>query len=239
MTYLQPLLLLCCSLIAAGLARARSPLGRRVAWSGLLALFLVCWPPADWLFSRPLEGRYRAEPPRWPGAIDAVVVLGSAIEPAQYERPYALPDYDTVKRTEHAAWLWRKWGPLPVLACEGFRPRQDRGMADLLRRAGVSSQWIWVENQSRSTHENAVLGAAVLREHGVRRIALVVDAQSMPRAAACFRKLGFEVFPMPSEIRTLGGWRDELLPNWRAVQRNEVTLHELAGTAWYWLRGWI
>jgi uncharacterized SAM-binding protein YcdF (DUF218 family) len=214
--------------------------GRRLAWAGLLGLFLASWPPMDWLFSFPLEGRYPAMPPQLPGNIQAIAVLGSSSDPPNHEHPYAVPDYNTLKRIEHAAWLYRKSGPLPVLACEGSNPHQSRAvMPDLLRRAGVPPEMIWLESRSRSTHENAVFGAAILHEHGIQRIALVVDGQSMPRAAACFRKANIDVFPAPMDLRSLGNWRDELFPSADALHRNEVTLHELVGTAWYWLRGWI
>jgi uncharacterized SAM-binding protein YcdF (DUF218 family) len=67
----------------------------------------------------------------------------------------------------------------------------------------------------------------------------VVEAQSMPRAAACFRKQGVDVIPAAIEFRTLGPWFEELLPGWRAVRRNEITLHEVLGLAWYRARGWL
>src|SRR5581483_6389830 len=114
-----------------------------------------------------------------------------------------------------------------------------RTMRELLRRAGVAENMIWTEEGSRSTHENAVFGAEILRKHGIQRIVLVVDAQSMPRAEACFRKEGMIVSPAPSEFRTFGPWSEELIPNWKALRTNEITLHEVMGLAWYRLKGWI
>jgi uncharacterized SAM-binding protein YcdF (DUF218 family) len=61
----------------------------------------------------------------------------------------------------------------------------------------------------------------------------------MPRASACLRKLGIAVDPAVSGYRILGALRDELLPSWKAVQRNESTLHESVGLLWYRLLGWI
>lgn len=212
-----------------------------MALGGVLGLFLISWPPMDWVFSRPLEGRYPVRPFRAPPGLQAIVVLGSAVRPPQFEQPYPLPDEETFERCEHAAWIWKRWGPLPVLATEGRQewPARNGTMRDLLVGAGVASDMIWTEDQSRSTHENAVYGARILREHGVKRIALVVDAQSMPRASACFRKEGFDVAAAPVEFRTWGPWNEELLPSWHAVRRNEITLHEVLGLAWYRLRGWI
>ena len=113
-------------------------------------------------------------------------------------------------------------------------------MRDFLQRAGVPESIIWTEERSYSTHENAAYGSEILRQHGIDRIALVVDAQSMPRAAACFRKQGIAVVPAPCEFHAFGPpLSEEFLPNWNAIRRNERTLHELVGLGYYWLRGWI
>jgi len=176
-------------------------------------------------------------PFRPPAGLQAIVVLGSTVEPPHYERPYPVPDVETFRRCEHAAWIYRRWGPLPVLACEGRQ--RSALMRELLRRGGVPDDMIWLEDRSRSTHENATYGASILREHGIGRIALVVETESMPRASACFRKEGIDVTAAPSEFRTLGPWNEELLPSWQAIRRNEITTHEALGLLWYKLRGWI
>ena len=240
MTYLQPLLFLFIVVTVSGFRMVRAGKGKSLALAGVLGLVLISWPPVDWLLAYPLEARYPARPFVAPPGLEAIVVLGSAVEPVRYDRPYPLPDKDTFSRCEYAAWIYKRWGPLPVLACEGHqRPMAQGMMRTLLERAGVTGKMIWVEEQSRSTHENAVYGARILRSHGVKRIALVVEGQSMPRAAACFRKEGIDVIPAPSESRTWGPPGEELLPSWRAIRRNEITLHEVAGLVWYWLRGWI
>jgi uncharacterized SAM-binding protein YcdF (DUF218 family) len=174
---------------------------------------------------------------------EAIVVLGSSVERPVVERPYPSPDEQTYRRSQFAAWLHKEWKPLPVLACGGSYQTREQPVAEtmrmLLQQAGVPNEKIWTEEHSRSTHENAVLGAEILRRHGVTAIALVVDASSMLRAEACFRKAGITVVPAPSEFREFGPLRAELLPNWEAIRRNETTLHETLGLAWYWLHGWI
>jgi uncharacterized SAM-binding protein YcdF (DUF218 family) len=112
-------------------------------------------------------------------------------------------------------------------------------MRDLLEAAGIPAEDIWIEDRSSSTHENAVFSAEFLRGRGVHRIALVVDARSMPRAAASFRKQGIEVVPAPSRFDDLSATMDDWLLSWKAVRGNEETLHETFGLLWYRLRGWI
>jgi uncharacterized SAM-binding protein YcdF (DUF218 family) len=240
MTYTEPLLFLFCAVCFVGLLRLRRCKGRWLAWMGLLGVFLVTWPPLDWLFSRPLEIWYPIRLPD-PAPMQAIVVLSSAVNPPIRERPYPLADYQTYQRCEFAAWLYTHWQPAPILVSGGGSPRLPYSvtMRQILERNGVPEAMIWTEELSRSTHENAVYSAQVLRRHGVTKVALVVDASSMPRAAACFRKAGIEVVPAPSEFREFESLWYELLPSWKALRQNEVTLHETVGLGWYWLRGWI
>jgi uncharacterized SAM-binding protein YcdF (DUF218 family) len=240
MTYTQPLILLCLGVILAVLIRAgRSYKGKALVTSGALGMLALSLPAADWLVSRPLEAPYPVRPFHLPSRLQAIVVLGSAVQPPHFERPYPLPDADTFDRCEYAAWIWRQYGPIPVLACEGRQEDRASAMGELLRRAGVSENLIWIESESTSTHQNAKNGARILRQHGITRIALVVDAQSMLRAAACFRKEGVDVTPAPSGFRSFGSLGQELLPSWKAIRRNELSLHEFLGLTWYRLRGWI
>ncbi|MEO8371460.1 MAG: YdcF family protein [Candidatus Solibacter sp.] len=170
-----------------------------------------------------------------PAGAEALVVLGSSVSPAQFERPYPTPDPETAERCRHAAWIYGKVR-LPVLV-SGAQVAVT--MREMLLGEGVADEMIWTEYRSRSTHENASLSAQILRRHGVRRIVLVVDARSMFRAAACFRREGIEVVAAPSRFRYISANVDDWLPGWKAVQGNEITLHETLALLWYRLRGWI
>lgn len=112
-------------------------------------------------------------------------------------------------------------------------------MRELLTSSGVPDAQIWVEERSRSTHENALYGGRILRQHGIGRIALVVEARSMVRAAASFRKQGFEVVAAPSDFREWEPIGDEVLPSWKAIKGNEITAHEVLGLLWYKIHGWV
>src|SRR4030095_8230063 len=104
---------------------------------------------------------------------------------------------------------------------------------------GVPADMIWTEKRSRSTHENALYGAEILRENGISRIALIVEASSMPRAAASFRKFGMTVVPAPIRFTELDGSLMDVFPSWHAIASNGETLHEVLGLLWYRVRGWI
>jgi uncharacterized SAM-binding protein YcdF (DUF218 family) len=170
-------------------------------------------------------------------------VFSGGTNPPQWERPFERMAEDTAQRCEFGAWLFHRSGAVPILVSGGTDRPAGRAsalaMRDFLERWDVPPAMIWTEEKSRSTHENAAYSAEILRQHGVKRVALVVDSQSMRRAEACFRKEGIEVVPAPSGFRYLGSWREEWLPSWKAIRRNEITLHETLGLLWYRWKGWI
>ena len=237
MTYVQPLLLVCLLIAFAGWFRIRKTRGAGLVAIGLGGLFLVSWPPVDWLLSRPLVARYAPNTGPMESA-QSIVVLASSVSPP----PYLVPDQETYERCSRAAWLYTHGHPLPVLACGGGpsgQPPYSEAMRELLEDSGVPASMIWTERQSSSTHQNAVYGAAILRQHGIGTVILVAEAQDMLRAELCFRKEGLTVIPYPIAFRHIGFARDEFIPTWRTLARNERTLHESLGLAWYWLHGWI
>jgi uncharacterized SAM-binding protein YcdF (DUF218 family) len=206
----------------------------------ILGLVLLTMNPAAWLLSRPLEIWYLQNPiPA--GAAEAIVVLAAAVDSPQPQRPYALANHDSYERIQHAAWLFKKWKALPILVCGGGEDPESysQTMRHLLESEGVPADLIWVDARSRSTYENALDGSRILRQHGVSRIALVVDARSMPRAAASFRKQGIGVVPVPIRFYDLDLSFLDILPTWRSIQSNGETAHEVVGLLWYWVRGWI
>lgn len=212
----------------------------------ILLLFLFSWPPAAWLTLQPFERLY---PPRkFPiGEAQAIVVLASSI---YYPHVPGLPaprvGNDTYERCEYAAFLHKKWRPLPVLLSGGGgepnQPAYASTMKDALLKEGVPESAIWWEVQSRSTHENAVYSAQFLRNKGITHIVLVTDAYHMLRAEKSFRNQGVVVVPAACghrASRPLFNGIDTLLPGWEAIAFHEDVGHEWVGLVWYWLRGWI
>jgi uncharacterized SAM-binding protein YcdF (DUF218 family) len=238
-TYSEPILPL---LIVFGfVAVFRLPRnGRRTAAIAAMCGFvMISWPPFDWLFSYPLEGHYPVRPIPATPKPQAIVVQSASVNKALFERPYQLPGFETYQRCEFTAWLHSIWPDLPVITSGGSGPKPSAlVMQQFLSRSGVPAEQIIVEGTSQTTYQSAVACARILKDRGITRIALVVEGQSMLRATACFRKQGIDVIPAPSEIRQLGEpWQEEILPTWRAIRRNELTLHEMGGLVWYRLKG--
>ena len=242
MTYTEPLTTLALVILWIGICRLPRSRSRRFLILAVAAASLLAWPPFEFLLSRPLESSYRIEPFRDFPAVDAIVVFSGGVDRAHFERPYPLADYETTSRCRYAAWMYRK-NPMPLLVSGGIGagngPPYAETMRELLTGAGVPPDKIWMEERAHNTHENAAFSAQILRQHGVRRIALVVDARSMHRAAACLRREGIEVVAAPSRFRYLSANLEDWLPGWQAMRGNELTLHETLGLLWYRCRGWI
>ena len=98
---------------------------------------------------------------------------------------------------------------------------------------------IWTEPRAMNTHESALYSSEILKAHGIRRVILVTEANSMPRAVRSFTHHGIAAVPAPSRYIHLYGNANDLWPGWDPIALNEETVHELVGLVWYKLRGWI
>ncbi|MBT3535967.1 MAG: YdcF family protein [Rhodospirillaceae bacterium] len=70
-------------------------------------------------------------------------------------------------------------------------------IADYLVSRGIVADRLMIEDRSRDTYENAVMGRALARPKGGERWLLVTTAWHMPRAMAVFRAQGWPVVAAP------------------------------------------
>lgn len=244
LTYLEPALPLLLLLAAIGVVRdwRRSGKGRR-PWLQAMALagvWFLSLESAAWLVSRPLEMSY-GQGPFPSGDAEAIVVLSGSVNAPVPNRPYPLATADTYRRVQHAAWLFHNWKRVPILVCGGGRG--DRPYAETMRHMleseGVPREAILLEPQSGNTYQSAVFGSAILRSRGITKVALVIEANAMRRAAAAFRRQNLVVFAAPSRYIGLSWHIQDYVPGWRGIALNGENIHEIVGLAWYKLRGWI
>jgi uncharacterized SAM-binding protein YcdF (DUF218 family) len=232
MRYLQLGLTLVLALLAAGFLARRhgaQKLAARLTGAGAVFLLVWSWMPTAALGAWTLERWYSQE--RLPERdAEAIVVLASSFYSPNPPQPRSVPGWGTYLRCRHAAWLYREGWRMPVVASGGRQG--DRVMAEIMRDAlvaeGVPRENIWLEGESDSTRENAAFSAKLLLPRGIRRIVLVTEAYHMRRAERYFRKEGFEVEPAPCAYRSAefdGRWQ-QWVPNARAIEINENTLHE-------------
>jgi uncharacterized SAM-binding protein YcdF (DUF218 family) len=210
----------------------------------LAGLTVVCLPPTAHLALLSLES-YAGPVDERPPDAEALVVFSAGVYPPAGPRTEAELDESSLHRCLHAAWLYKQ-GPPCLVVVSGGKVDPDRPgptnaavMATFLGQHGVKEADLVVEPNSRTTYENAVECAKLLKERGIRRVALVVDAVDMPRAAACLRKQAIEVIPAPCHFRAT---RFEftvcsVLPNPGAAAAFQRVWHEWLGLAWYRCRG--
>ncbi len=90
----------------------------------------------------------------------------------------------------------------------GLITRQDIKEADSARlffaQMSLDLTRVVFENQSRNTHENAVLTRALVKPKEGERWVLITSAMHMPRAVGTFRKAGWSVIPYPVDYNTEG-----------------------------------
>ena len=155
---------------------------------------------------------------------------------------------DSADRLFYAARLFHS-GKAPLILFSGGAVRlldsgrlasEAEAATQLLQEWVVPAQAILLENKARNTRENALFSRQILQSRGASHILLVTSAFHMPRAAAVFRKLGFQVTPAPADFRS---WDDEgpllsLLPDAQSLVKSQLALKEWLGLLVYRLRGW-
>jgi uncharacterized SAM-binding protein YcdF (DUF218 family) len=171
---------------------------------------------------------------------DAVVVLAGG-------RNSAAPEYggDTLsalslERARYAAWLVKRTG-LSLIVSGGRVFNEEKSEAELMREV-LQKEFIvivdYIETESRNTYENAKYTAQLLKQHNMKKIALVTHAWHMPRAVAAFEEFGIEVVPAPTGFygRSPDTHSEDFMPSYKALWYSGLAFHELLGSLWYSMR---
>jgi uncharacterized SAM-binding protein YcdF (DUF218 family) len=113
-------------------------------------------------------------------------------------------------------------------------------MRDELIRLGVPATRILVEIEARTTRDQAVTVAKMLRKLGVRHSVIVTSDVHMPRALGAFRAQGVSGTPAgaadPGASRAWPAW---VFPTAHGFRFSGDVAHEVLGSALYRLRGWL
>jgi uncharacterized SAM-binding protein YcdF (DUF218 family) len=159
----------------------------------------------------------------------AVVILGGGVRRDAPEYGGDTLATLTLERVRYGARVARLTG-LPVLVSGGSvlegEPEAKLMAAALEREFGVPVRWI--EANSRTTHENAVLSARTLRQEGITRIVLVTHGFDTRRATAEFEAQGFAVVIAATGLR---GSSDrsllDYLPSMGGLQGSYYAMYEI------------
>jgi uncharacterized SAM-binding protein YcdF (DUF218 family) len=145
---------------------------------------------------------------------DVIIVLGAVLGPEGDLGP-ALGE-----RVYHGITAWRA-GLAPVVIMTG--KHEALKMKARAIKYGIPDDKILTEPTARTTRENALRCAELMRAHHFERALLVTQAFHRRRALASFRRCGVDVEP----LRFLG------------LESAKLRLREVIALGVYKLRGWV
>jgi uncharacterized SAM-binding protein YcdF (DUF218 family) len=168
---------------------------------------------------------------------DAIVVLGGGLVPHAREYNGSSLADDALMRLRYAAYLYTRTG-LPVLASgAGYTAISEAETMKNILREDFGVHDVKTETTSRTTYENAVNSAKILKGLGQQRILLVTSSLHMNRSVLLFEQQGMEVIPAPTDLYSDAtvDWR-YYLPTGDALESTRYILHEYLALLWYRLK---
>jgi len=201
------------------------------------------------LFSLPIVSRNMVQWYEHMPALDETRIEGAgAIVIVGGGRYRGAPEYggDTIsrfalERIRYGAYLQRKT-KLPILVSGGNVYSTETIAEGELMQQVLEKDFLvvprWVENQSRTTYENAVFSQTMLSRENIKHIILVTHALHMPRAREAFAQAGFSVTPAPMGYHTTppDPWLVSLIPQADSLELVSSLFNEWIGQLWYRLR---
>ena len=214
----------------------------------LTALVAFYWILSTPLTAVPLVRLLTAEYPPVLRAADArgataIVVLGAGM-PMYRSRGAALQvgSREHSLRVLEAARVYhlldKPWVIVSGALVPGW-PSEAANMARTLTLLGVPADRIVEEGLSRSTLDHTRYIPPLLAERGVGQFVLVTSRQHMWRALQVFRASGLHPVPSSPEFYVARGRPfDRFLPSQSALDASFAMMYDVAGMAYYRLRGW-
>ena len=157
----------------------------------------------------PLENRF-PQVREIPSSVAGVITLGGAVNQFMtVARNQTALSSGVERLTEFVAIARRRPGlRLVYTGGSGSLSRQDLKETLVARRffseIGLDPALVVYEDQSRNTHENAVMTHALIRPKPDDTWVLITSAMHMPRSVGVFRKAGWTVLPYPVDYHTDG-----------------------------------
>jgi uncharacterized SAM-binding protein YcdF (DUF218 family) len=134
---------------------------------------------------------------------DSIIVLGEGISPGPTVDGQGELSGDLALNVIAALKLYNRLH-VPIIISGGFANSDHAAQSEAnlskrdLLQMNVPSDMIIVEDQSRTTLENAQFTSKILKQHRLTSPILVTSAPHMPRSVALFRQEGVEALPLPT-----------------------------------------
>jgi uncharacterized SAM-binding protein YcdF (DUF218 family) len=206
-----------------------------LAWAGVLLLLLLSIPVVGTFLVRSLDTSPPFDSARAPEA-QAIVILGGGTRRNAPEYGGDTLGQLTLERVRYGA-IVARITHLPILVTGGT-VYGGEAEAKLMRAAleqefGVGVRWI--EDRSRTTHENAVNSAEMLRRAGIGSVVLVAHSFDMLRARAEFAAAGIVTIPaatgIPSEDEDL---LFDYMPGIGGLRQSYYAVYEIVANLVRW-----
>lgn len=229
-----PTLFVTLCLLGALLALVWRRAGIAVVLAASVCLFVLATPALSSYLLQRLEGEV-PEAAEF-GSARAIVVLGGD---QRIGNGADIPDTLgplSLERLVFAARAFRQLR-LPVALSGGLVPGAHAAAAALMKpviERDFAVPVVWSEERSRTTFENAVFTAELLRGRDIGTVVLVTQAWHQPRALWSFERAGLHALPWPAPRDTLHTDRvDDFLPKIGALGDSFLALHEMIGGLYY------
>jgi uncharacterized SAM-binding protein YcdF (DUF218 family) len=198
-----------------------------------LLLYVSTMPLAGEALIRSLEQQYPV--PAKYNADGLILLTGGAVSGTTDVDGAGNLNDQTLARTAAAAVLYKQ-SKLPILVSGGQVYADTGNESQIAKRKlislGVPEASIVIEDQSRSTKENAEKSKAMLQQLGWKRPLLVTSAYHLPRAVKHFTDVGVSVIPYPTSFSvspTPVFGVNKLIPSAGSVENLNQALKEYVG----------
>lgn len=228
-------------LMLVKLALKRFSLGLMLG--GLIWLAVLLFLSAPRLVN-PMLLHYENQYQEQPGCLATrpIVVLGGGVDSrAKTATQIEFMDHPTFVRASVAVKLAKTYPDAPVLLAGGALRSISEAevMGHFLREAGLATERIYEEAESRNTFENAINIRKLIDDREFdEHINLVTSALHMKRARAVFEKQGLAVCSVAVDRQGIENVPDfALWPQISALQKFDLLLHEQLALILYKIKG--
>ena len=242
--FLPPTSLIILGILGIGLSRFWRKWGLWLATISLLGLLLCSLPVVSASLIKTLQSDAPIPADELKQKIagaEAVVLLAGGRRVMAEEYGDDTINSFSLERSRYAAWIVTRTG-LPLIISGGRVRDEARSEADLIReflqKESIGIEDCYVEEQSRTTYENAKFTAEYLKQNGIQKVALVTHGWHMSRARPAFEFFDIQVIPAPTVCcgRHLNYQIKDFLPSASALTRSGLAFHEILGKWWYKMR---
>lgn len=222
-----PVLFISLCLVGAATALVCRRIGIAVVLGSTLCLYVAATPA----FSSHLACQLETEIPEnvdFSGA-EAIMVLGADVRRGDGRNSDRIGPA-SLERLVVAVDAYRRLH-LPIAVSGGRVADWHVAVGQLMKSAleeyfGIPATWS--EEESRTTYENALYTARLLRREQIHTVVVIAQTEDLPRAIWCFKRVGLRAIPWPAPRSSLSlDQAQYFLPQSGALEESFYALHDI------------